>query len=563
VDHLRIEWTLNPQYHYGWAVPFLCVYLVWRRVQSSKFKVQSSRFDAQDSALNTRRWQFASGNRVHSRSSTFHLLSSILLAALLLPTRLIQEANPEWRLVSWALALEVIGLTLLAACAAGDGRSKIVDTVRHLPSSIFHLRTVAFPVCFFLVAVPWPTLIEGPLIQGLTRANTGATVELLGWLGIPAMPRGNVIEVANGVVGIDEACSGIRSLQATLMISLFLGELYRLSVFRRAVLCLAGFAFAFVFNIARTGLLTWVASRKGVAAIASWHDPAGVTILVGCFIGLWLAALALRQRPKLGGQKAEDGGQQSEDGDRKSEIGGQKSAVSDSTLDPRPSTASFPSTLSPQLSTVRTLAFALFAWLVLVEAGVAAWYHTLESGLPKSTCWHVRWPRDQSRFQEVTIPETTRRLLRYDTGQSGQWLEPDGTRWQVFFCKWLPGRVAGYLAKIHKPEVCLPASGLRLVAATPMRFYEVHGIRLPFRAYTFGTAEQTVHVYYCRWEDRAVESFYATEGAGRYARLRSVWAGRGNCGQRVLEVAVWGIADADAAEAAVRQELEKLIVVEK
>ena len=29
-------------------------------------------------------------------------------APLLLPTRLIQEANPEWRLVSWALALEAI-----------------------------------------------------------------------------------------------------------------------------------------------------------------------------------------------------------------------------------------------------------------------------------------------------------------------------------------------------------------------------------------------------------------------------------------------------------------------
>ena len=36
-----------------------------------------------------------------------------LLAFLFLPTRLVQEANPEWRLVSWALAIEVIGLTLL------------------------------------------------------------------------------------------------------------------------------------------------------------------------------------------------------------------------------------------------------------------------------------------------------------------------------------------------------------------------------------------------------------------------------------------------------------------
>ena len=30
LNHLRVEWTLNPQYGYGWAVPFLCAYLLWK-----------------------------------------------------------------------------------------------------------------------------------------------------------------------------------------------------------------------------------------------------------------------------------------------------------------------------------------------------------------------------------------------------------------------------------------------------------------------------------------------------------------------------------------------------
>ena len=33
VDDLRVEWTVNPQYSYGWAVPFLCVYLVYARLR--------------------------------------------------------------------------------------------------------------------------------------------------------------------------------------------------------------------------------------------------------------------------------------------------------------------------------------------------------------------------------------------------------------------------------------------------------------------------------------------------------------------------------------------------
>ena len=152
------------------------------------------------------------------------------------------------------------------------------------------------------MAVPWPSVIEGPVIQGLMRANTGVTVELLGVIGVPAIQHGNVIEVATGRVGIDDACSGIRSLQATLMLAMFFGELYALGARRRALCVFAGFALAFVFNVGRTLLLTWVASAKGVGAVASWHDPAGVTILVGCFLSLWLIARGLQKAESSGGK---------------------------------------------------------------------------------------------------------------------------------------------------------------------------------------------------------------------------------------------------------------------
>jgi len=36
VNHLRVEWTVNPQYGYSWAVPFLCLYLAWQRIQKSE-----------------------------------------------------------------------------------------------------------------------------------------------------------------------------------------------------------------------------------------------------------------------------------------------------------------------------------------------------------------------------------------------------------------------------------------------------------------------------------------------------------------------------------------------
>jgi len=39
INQLRVLWALEPQYSYGWAVPFLCAYLVylaWERRQKSE-----------------------------------------------------------------------------------------------------------------------------------------------------------------------------------------------------------------------------------------------------------------------------------------------------------------------------------------------------------------------------------------------------------------------------------------------------------------------------------------------------------------------------------------------
>jgi exosortase/archaeosortase family protein len=140
------------------------------------------------------------------------------------------------------------------------------------------------------------------------------------------------------------------------LISLFFGEFFRLTALRRALCVLAGFALSFLFNMARTTLLTWVAAKKGVPAVASWHDPAGVTILVGCFLTLWLTATWLRGKNRK--QKAESRSQ-------KSEVGSQGSGMGSTSPRPSPQRGdgALPSTLNSQPSTVpvRLLAIGLLA----------------------------------------------------------------------------------------------------------------------------------------------------------------------------------------------------------
>src|SRR2546423_377825 len=97
------------------------------------------------------------------------------------------------------------------------------------------------------------------------RVVANLTVEALGWFNIPALQRGNLIEISTGVVGIDEACSGIRSFQSTLMAALFLGELYLLKWHRRLLLLVGGVALSFCLNVVRT----LIRSEEHTSAIPS------------------------------------------------------------------------------------------------------------------------------------------------------------------------------------------------------------------------------------------------------------------------------------------------------
>ncbi len=113
------------------------------------------------------------------------------------------------------------------------------------------------------------------LVQTLTRGSAIFAVEALNTAGWAAVRHGNLIEVASGVVGVEEACSGVRGLQTSLMVSLVLGELGRLSITRRFVLVLVGAVMALFLNLLRAIGLSALASQRGVAAVDDWHDTAG------------------------------------------------------------------------------------------------------------------------------------------------------------------------------------------------------------------------------------------------------------------------------------------------
>jgi hypothetical protein len=91
----------------------------------------------------------------------------------------------------------------------------------------------------------------------------------------------------------------------------------------------------------------------------------------------------------------------------------------------------------------------------------------------------------------------------------------------------------------------------------------VNGLELPFLSYVVKDESGPLHVFYCLWEDRANAQRFRTTRMSYANRLAPVLAGRRNSGQRSLEVAIWGMADQQEADAALAGELEKLIKVDR
>ena len=485
IKHLRGEWTFNPQYAYGWSVPVLALYLFWRR-------------------WTTRPAPAPAGQPFVAFALLF------FCALIFLPARFLSEANPDWRLLSWAFAVTAVFISGICIFLAG-GRP--------------WLRHFAFPIVFFLVAVPWPTHVEQFVVQNLMHAVTAINVSLLNIAGVPAVQQGNVIEVGAGLIGIEEACSGVRSMQATLMVSLFLGELYSFNVLGRFVLVLAGGVLAFLCNLVRTAILVWVGAHSGIKAIESWHDPAGLTILLVCLFGLWGLSLLMQRRfiflsPQSQGAETSAG----------------------------------PANYSP------SLLVALALWLILTEATVQMWYRLHRPAT--EVRWTINWPASEPAYKSVPVPTEAENLLRYNEGGSGAWQGTDGRPRMMYFFRWFPGRTAALFVKIHRPDVCLPASGMTLNRDAGMRLLTVNGVDLPIRSYRFDDRGTPLHVYYCYSDGRSsYENAKAAEQEDwtMRGRMRAAWAGRRDVGAQMLEIVVWGYDSDAAADEALQRELAQVI----
>ena len=268
------HWQGNPNYSYGWAVPLLATGFAFRRY------LRTSGTEPKSSALQ-------SSMPISPRDDSVRLADlwqvpiALGIGAIVFLLEYSREQMWHPIIVLWAICLFAVTSTIALFRFRG-GRALA--------------RSELFPVLFFLTAVPWPPRFEQPIVSTLIRWVAATVTELLHWFGIEAQTSGGAIALRSGLVGISEACSGVRSMQAGIMFGLAMGEWFLLRPARRLVLLLLAILLALATNLARTLALSMQAESHGIDSLDRIHDLIGNVTITALIVLIWIAGRFLTPR---------------------------------------------------------------------------------------------------------------------------------------------------------------------------------------------------------------------------------------------------------------------------
>jgi exosortase len=450
--YLASEWSVNEQYQFGFAVPPLGLYLAWRNWPT--FLVPGPK-----------------------RGFVLYFVAwPVLLLA-----ELLRLGDPFWRLTG---GLWMFGVTLLTL------------GYLHQLAGWFLVKRMIFPLCFLWLGLPWPMPLENQVIQTLTHYIATATTAIMNLAGVAALQRGNLIQLSGQVVGIDMACSGIESFQASLMASVFLWGLLRLRTPAGLGLVAGGLICSLVVNLGRVLALTYTAHflSSQDQTIHDWVGGAATLIIFGTIFLLarWLNRRHARPDFDLAAQ-----------------------------ISSPPSGRDGFHWSAAVVSSIPFLAIPLVVGLIRGQQE-----QTASSGQPR---WQIDTSSLPADWSVHTLNPTNaeKSMLRFSQWAAFQIRTSDGLWAKVVHLFWDKNRTMRSLAFYHTPALCMPSTGWQTVGEPESVELNVDGNPVSFVRYALQQDNERVSALQFLSRGKRIDSFFfaSVTGNGRWDRLAQLWYG--------------------------------------
>jgi exosortase len=390
------EWSHNPDLSHAFFVPLIFFLLVWESRRQG-----------------TLRWV------PPGHLSTLALTAILGLGFLFFALAGLFAATLAWThaLVSCLLAASLGSFLLAGLLIFADTRLRLI------PCNWISLTAILL----WLLVAPLPDGTYTRLTLTLQQWVSGSVLQTLHLLGVPARQHGNVIELATTTVGVEEACSGIRSLISCVFAGFFFAGWLVRRPLGRLMLIVAAPLLALGMNFLRSLTLTLLANA-GKDIEGFWHDATGFAIL-GVTAAI-LAGLAMLLETK----------------------------------EPVPAS---PDDASPGEVPRWPLRFFWLAAALTIALGgffVASARPAIRQGQPapnlaallpvRAAGWDVMTPDDLYQFADILQTSNLMERTYLRSTSSGQF-----TQLTVYIAHWAPGQTSVSRVASHTPDACWPGSG--------------------------------------------------------------------------------------------------------
>lgn len=247
-------------------------------------------------------------NWMHESNNSHGMLVP-LISAFFVWTNREQLSKATLRSSKWGAV--ILALSLFLYFPALAGQMAVVQRFMMILSLIglvlFNFGTtvfkiLAFPLLYLIFMIPVPVSIYSLAAFPLQLFATNISYRIIQALSIPVLQEGNMLYFAQTQLEVAEACSGLRSMTAFIMISVLFAYLMNKGWGRRFILILSAIPLAIAANIIRvtgTGILAHFYGEK--VARGFLHDFSGLAVFVFGLLLLYFEFMLLnrgRERKK-------------------------------------------------------------------------------------------------------------------------------------------------------------------------------------------------------------------------------------------------------------------------